>query len=182
MLVDCTRGLCREDRSLLSFLNKANKEWCLVLTKGDLMHCRDLAAAIQLVEEDLIAYGLLPAKECARRMALPVGVQAEDANIGCNSFGVFPVSASTGAGIHALWLELRATALLRAAPSSGEESAAHAVREHAFAGALRKHHHSDNKGYILPRPKNADLEETTKAERRPTPRLSNTSIRKSRVI
>jgi len=89
VLVDCTRGLCQSDLSLINFLKKNNVPWQIVLTKADLLPVTLLAQSIQVVKEDL--------------------------NNKYNNEGlikinpIIPISASTGAGIQDFWKNITNT-------------------------------------------------------------------------
>ena len=84
VLVDCVRGLCREDKDLLRLLKAKSVPTKVVLTKGDLLVAEALARSHALVAADAAALGVeLVAWE-------------EDG-------GVAMVSSGTGAGVTALW-------------------------------------------------------------------------------
>ena len=108
VLVDCSRGLCAEDRSLMRFLSKAGTHWRVILTKADLLSC------------DLLASSLAAVKADAGEV---LGAEVE----------VLPVSSSTGAGIGRLWRELGVCVDACAKPAPRGS-----VREHLLADALRR--------------------------------------------
>ncbi len=90
VLVDCVRGLCREDQDLLRLLRAKQVPTKVVLTKGDLLDEVELARSHAIVVRDLHDMGLLPQEK-------------EDAK-GLDS--VLMVSSGTGAGVSALWKAL----------------------------------------------------------------------------
>jgi GTP-binding protein len=53
VLVDCTRGLCDGDFSILKFLSEENIPWQIILTKCDLLTQEDLLKSIIIIENDL---------------------------------------------------------------------------------------------------------------------------------
>eukprot|EP00615_Pteridomonas_danica_P009256 CAMPEP_0114342900 /NCGR_PEP_ID=MMETSP0101-20121206/10165_1 /TAXON_ID=38822 ORGANISM="Pteridomonas danica, Strain PT" /NCGR_SAMPLE_ID=MMETSP0101 /ASSEMBLY_ACC=CAM_ASM_000211 /LENGTH=198 /DNA_ID=CAMNT_0001477277 /DNA_START=463 /DNA_END=1059 /DNA_ORIENTATION=+ len=53
VLVDSTRGLCKEDKELISFLMNCNTPYQIVLTKADLLSPAELARCVTLVREDV---------------------------------------------------------------------------------------------------------------------------------
>ena len=108
ILIDCTRGLCHEDKSLMRFLTKAKTSWRVILTKADLLSCDLLARSLTAVEADIRDF------------------YAED-------IVVLPVSSSTGAGIRRLWKELNACVDASARPAPPGS-----VREHLMADAVRR--------------------------------------------
>lgn len=98
VLVDCSRGLCKDDKSLLAFLIKASVPWQLILTKTDILSIRDLARSIAIVEKDLASL----VDVSGRRL----WTRDESEGVAL----VLPVSSSSGAGVAALWRELLACA------------------------------------------------------------------------
>ncbi|KAJ1437431.1 P-loop containing nucleoside triphosphate hydrolase protein [Ochromonadaceae sp. CCMP2298] len=79
VLVDCTRGLCRQDKTLISYLRNLGIPWSVVLTKGDLLPPRQLAQCVGLVKMDLAGFCNIDREvmgeiEVARRMLEPVPV------------------------------------------------------------------------------------------------------------
>jgi len=154
VLVDCTRGLCGGDRSLLRFLQQHSVPWQVVLTKCDLLPPLRVAQSLVAVEQDLRAAHLLP-DDVGRADADGAG-----ARLLSSGAAVVPVSAATGAGVQRLWLHLRecaraATPPPRTATDGGsvgdgdgddgdgdvgddDASNPHAVREHVNAPFLRK--------------------------------------------
>lgn len=159
VLVDCTRGLCGGDRSLLRFLQQQAVPWQVVLTKCDLLPPLRVAQSLVVVEQDLRAAHLLPAD--ADDAATATG-----ARLLSSGAAVVPVSAATGAGVQRLWLHLRDCARTATRPprpprsttttngigeawdaevngevdgeADGDASNPHAVREHVNASLLRK--------------------------------------------
>lgn len=96
VLVDCVRGLCREDGDLLKALRARDVAVKVVLTKGDLLDELDLARSHSLVVRDMREMGLLGRGWEGREEGVGGG-GGED---------VLVVSASTGAGVSALWKAL----------------------------------------------------------------------------
>jgi GTP-binding protein EngB required for normal cell division len=124
IMVDCTRGLCSLDKSLVRFLHAVGCPWQIVLTKADLVSTYELAQTLQLVTKDLtyvIGRGGRPAPKSA---LLPI----------------VPVSASTGAGVKYLYqsLEKNSFALTIKEPGAQDELPSHAVREHKDAFLVRR--------------------------------------------
>jgi len=93
VLVDCVRGLCKEDQDLLESLRAKGVPVKVILTKGDLLDEVDLARSHALVVRDLQAMGLFDEEGDER------GREGgrED---------VLMVSSSTGAGVSVLWKAL----------------------------------------------------------------------------
>eukprot|EP00752_Nemacystus_decipiens_P009438 g8437.t1 len=85
VLVDCTRGFCEEDRSLLQLLTKRGIPHQVVLTKADLLTPELLSACVLLLREDLVEL-------VGREASLAVPFSA--------------VCGSSGAGVTALWKDL----------------------------------------------------------------------------
>ena len=110
VLVDCSRGICEEDRKLLRFLSKVNTPWQVILTKGDLLTAEELGQSMAAVFEDIKDFK---------------GVVEENK--------VLPVSASTGAGIQSLWRELR-----KAAELSSKPAPLGSVKEHIKADVVKR--------------------------------------------
>ena len=117
VLVDCTRGLCQGDLSIINFLKKNNVPWQVVLTKADLLPVTLLAQSIQVVKDDLNekfnSYNLI------------------------NINPIIPISASTGAGIKHLWKDIN-NKVLQSVKIVDYNVQDHVVREHAMADVLRK--------------------------------------------
>ncbi|GAB5035748.1 gtp-binding protein [Nannochloropsis oceanica] len=93
VLVDCVRGLCKEDQDLLESLRAKGVPVKVILTKGDLLDEVDLARSHALVVRDLQAMGLFD----------------EEGDEGGREGGredVLMVSSSTGAGVSVLWKAL----------------------------------------------------------------------------
>ena len=112
-------------------------EWNIVLTKGDRLNSISLAQSIAAISMDLQDLHLLPVYlECSS-----TSLYCNDSKrpIGERSYGIFPVSASTGAGIRNLWLELKQAALNSTIETvGGQDTQETAVREHRNAHLLRK--------------------------------------------
>lgn len=108
ILVDSSRGLCEEDRSLMRFMTKSGTAWRVILTKADLLPCLTLAQSLTAVENDI-------------REICDEGITA------------LPVSSSTGAGIQRLWREL-----VSCADASARPGPSGSVREHFRAEVLRR--------------------------------------------
>lgn len=126
VLVDCTRGLCGQDESFLRFLRAARIDWQVVLTKCDLLSSEELAQCVCVVEEDLVALGLLEPPRAEGAEGLETLAQGR----------IRPVSASTGAGIQSLWHDLLASAAACTPPTTSVSPTA--VREHVRAPAMRQ--------------------------------------------
>lgn len=120
VLVDCTRGLCQSDYSLIKFLAKNNIPWQIILTKADLLKTESLAKSILLVENDLNNNNLTNSNIFPWKHRI-----------------VVPVSASSGAGIHNLWLELKECANQTSLPEINFN-----VREHINANIVRSNMNS----------------------------------------
>ena len=108
VLVDCTRGLCNEDRSLMRFLTKSGVSWRVILTKADLLPCDMLARSLVTIKTDL-------------REVIDTEVV------------VLPVSSSTGAGIRRLWKKL-----IACVDQNSQPAPSGSVREHVQANSLRR--------------------------------------------
>jgi len=93
VLVDCVRGLCKEDQDLLRSLRAKRVPVKVILTKGDLLDEGDLARSHAVVVKDMQEMGLF--EEGGREGGREGG--KED---------VLMVSASTGAGVSAVWKAL----------------------------------------------------------------------------
>ncbi|CAM9440000.1 unnamed protein product [Chrysoparadoxa australica] len=87
VLVDSSRGLCDDDKSLLDFLERKGLEHQVVLTKADLMTPISLAQCITKVTGQLCGNQHLAGEVTA-------------------------VCASTGAGCKSLWEDMRARSML----------------------------------------------------------------------
>jgi GTP-binding protein len=122
IMVDCTRGLCSLDKSLVRFLHSIGVPWQIVLTKADLVTTYELAQTLQLVQNDLM-YVIGTRGRPARESAL---------------LPVVPVSASTGAGIKQLYQGLEKTAFRHTASDAADNLPPHAVREHKDAFLVRR--------------------------------------------
>ncbi|CAM9649213.1 unnamed protein product [Scytosiphon promiscuus] len=85
VLVDCTRGFCEEDRSLLRLLSKRSIPHQIVLTKADLLTPELLSACVLLLRRDL------------------ADLIGQDASAEV-SFSA--VCGSSGAGVTTLWKDL----------------------------------------------------------------------------
>ena len=136
VLVDCTRGLCAADISMLKYLQQHHPHrsksssstgvgttdttspsglpWLVVLTKCDLMSPTMVARSILATEQDLIANGLGLGSEVGPAYVNDEDgneVQDEETRTTLNQTTgyqgmVVPVSAATGAGVQRLWLRL----------------------------------------------------------------------------
>jgi len=117
VLVDSTRGLCRDDHQMLRFLSKYRVSWQVLLTKGDLLPLDQLAAC-----------RLLTAHELSTTYFADSVVKAPEVGV---------ISCNTGAGVQALWRSMSdiARADSRGPPGHDEESTA--VREHKLANRMR---------------------------------------------
>jgi len=128
VLVDCTRGLCDEDKRFIKFLHKHGIKWQVVLTKADLLDSLSLAASVVTVRDDLCALGVLQSLTTDDRR------QETEDRVTSDFDMIRPVSASTGAGVNTLWRDL-----LRHIDSSIQpQGAQQAVREHVMASRLRE--------------------------------------------
>ena len=154
VLVDCTRGICNEDKILLRRIKKLNIDWRIILTKCDILSTDMLLNSILVVLEDLHEMGMFvrgnDSKDKKRRGSdncsqektddsentkLLNGVKVQD------MFSkVIPVSSATGAGIQHLWEELNKCAMKSSKPvlSADGQVNPRAVREHVRASFLRK--------------------------------------------
>jgi GTP-binding protein len=123
IMVDCTRGLCGLDKSLVRFLHAERVPWQVVLTKGDLLTAHELAQALEIVQQDL--------SYVVGSRGKPVSVDSLPP--------IIPVSANTGAGVKQLWDSLRKTAY-RSTLEEGkcDNLPDHAVREHSKAFLVRR--------------------------------------------
>ncbi len=115
VLVDCTRGLCQSDYSLIHFLAKNTVPWQIILTKSDLLTTESLAKSMLIVEDDLNKKNLINNKLFPWKHRI-----------------IIPVSASSGAGIHNLFLELKECANQSSLPEVNFN-----VREHIHANFIR---------------------------------------------
>jgi GTP-binding protein len=101
LLVDSTRGLCAEDKQLLSRLDNANRPYFVALTKVDLLQQDELAACNALLMEEL-----------QDRPMLQRGQHG----------GLLMVSSLHGQGIHEMWRFLMSDTLRMRKPKMvGEE-------------------------------------------------------------
>lgn len=125
VLVDCTRGLCDGDYSILKFLQQNGVPWQIVLTKCDLLTTIELAKCVTIINDDL--------KNVTKR--LNPDDNSEDEN-DLLSNRIMLVSASTGAGIHQLWLDLKKCA--HSTSISPSPTLEHVVREHENSEKLRR--------------------------------------------
>ncbi|KAG5182769.1 P-loop containing nucleoside triphosphate hydrolase protein, partial [Tribonema minus] len=107
VLVDATRGLAEEDRILLAHLERRGIEHQLVLTKGDLLLPEQLAQSMAAVTQDLMDIG-------AKLLAKPP---------------ILPVCGHTGAGVTALWENMRTRSLREPGSLVSSIEAARRVRE-----------------------------------------------------
>lgn len=112
VLVDCSRGLCREDKQFLKYLSRSrlDYDYQVVLTKGDMLTEEELAQSYLVIKEDLKGFNGL-----------------------CEEVPV--VSAATGAGVDELWQSL----LARARETSIDVPPPR-VRVHKNAPALVRQH------------------------------------------
>lgn len=143
VLVDCTRGLCEQDKSFLRLLSKTGVPRLVILTKADQLDSEALAGSISIVAEELRA--IPPAAlSMAGGGASGARIQGPLAMDGFED--IVPVSASTGAGVQTLWKLLRSV-VDQSVPSGHASSAAGdvegevlqvAVREHVRASELRR--------------------------------------------
>eukprot|EP00605_Chrysophyceae_sp_TOSAG23-4_P000357 GSChrysophyteH1.ASY1.ANO1.404.1 assembled CDS len=116
ILVDCTRGLCKGDKSLLRMLHSSGIKWHIVLTKADLQDEAELARSIVVVADDV-------------QKVLGLGGSE-------STFPhITPVSASTGAGIKRMWNNIGAWVEMDAVRVN---SSPYAVREHRSATKMRR--------------------------------------------
>ena len=129
VLVDCTRGLCDGDYSILKFLQQNGVIWQIVLTKCDLLTTIELAKCMTIINDDL--------KEVTKRPKTDDFYNNDDIDDNdLLSNRIIPVSAATGAGIHQLWLDLKKCAFSTSiSPSPTLE---HVVREHENSKKLRR--------------------------------------------
>lgn len=108
ILVDCTRGLCSQDTSLIRFLNKAKIPWQIILTKCDLLSLEDLTKSIFCVERDLMTtfrIGTSHPWDHIDETAVALNSEMSLYNRVDHRL-VIPISSNTGAGIATLWQEL----------------------------------------------------------------------------
>ncbi|CAN0476919.1 unnamed protein product [Ascophyllum nodosum] len=90
VLVDCTRGFCEEDRSLLRLLSRRNVPFQIVLTKADLLTPELLSTCIGLLRRDLSDV---------------IGdLKSETTTVPFSA-----VCGTSGAGVNALWRSLDKT-------------------------------------------------------------------------
>lgn len=122
VLVDCTRGLCQSDYSLINFLAKNYVPWQIILTKSDLLTTELLARSMLIVQDDLNKKQLIDNKIFPWKHRI-----------------IIPVSASSGAGIHNLWLELKECANQSSLPEVNFN-----VREHIHANFIRSNNMNIN--------------------------------------
>lgn len=124
ILVDCTRGLCEGDISIIKYLAKAKREWAIIMTKADLLSVDALAKSMTIVENHI-----------TDALGVEYINKYNSVMMSSNSKTIIPVSASTGAGIHQLWLEIKDCSKKNASNDVlGNEFA---VREHVLAGRMR---------------------------------------------
>ena len=124
IMVDCTRGLCSLDKSLVRFLHAVGLPWQIVLTKADLISTYELAQTLQVVETDLTYVIGRAGRPAPKRALLPV----------------LPVSASTGAGVKHLYQSLEKRSISHTVKEGGapNDLPSHAVREHRDAFLVRR--------------------------------------------
>eukprot|EP01038_Epipyxis_sp_PR26KG_P014058 gene14058-18859_t len=131
VLVDCTRGLCNQDKKLLKFLNKINVPWKIILTKSDLLSAPDLARSAIVVFNDLLKirvedYEMKKQQIIKQNNKLKINKALKSENDSQPPSDylhksidssleltvdnllklILPVSANTGAGIKILWDDL----------------------------------------------------------------------------
>ena len=106
VLIDCSRGLCRDDVGLIGYLTKMNVPWQIILTKADLFDCDKLATSISVIEHELIDRYQIGTELLWNNKNDEIK-QLNDSCINKVSHRlVIPVSSSTGAGVSDLWNEL----------------------------------------------------------------------------
>ena len=136
ILVDCTRGLCDADISLLRFLHQNKVPWHIVLTKSDLLSPIVLAQSMLVVQRGLdIIFGQAPNEANPDQNGDRDGIPSESIKVNTLFPNISPVSASTGAGIASFWETLCNWVDRDAISKSSSETA---VREHRNASAMRR--------------------------------------------
>jgi GTP-binding protein len=117
VLVDCTRGLCRDDHQMLRFLTKYRVPWQVILTKGDLLPLDQLAACRLLTAHELRATYFAEQPERAPEVGA--------------------ISCNTGAGVESLWRRMTDVAYTHSRGPPGHDETSTAVREHRLANRMR---------------------------------------------
>jgi GTP-binding protein len=100
VLVDATRGLCKEDEQLFDRLDNAGRPYYVALTKVDLLQQQELAACNAVLTEDL-----------SHRPMLQYGQHG----------GLLMVSSLHGQGIHEMWKFLMSDTLRLRKPKEAKE-------------------------------------------------------------
>lgn len=166
VLVDCTRGLCEQDKNFLWMLMKQKIPYLIILTKADLLSVDELAVSLCLVANDLkllaTEYDIANPNRVSTGGGNAITGVGPTTMAGCAQ-SVVPVSASTGAGVQALWRAVKGLAaaavsrtpyasvakgLQSTKPSlhhlkvddrgGGREPISVAVREHYLADEMRR--------------------------------------------
>ena len=110
VLVDCTRGICSQDRALLKKLKKLKIDWRVILTKCDILSSDMLLNSMLVVMEDLRNIGMFENSSVVNKSGREnnVRTETEEEEPGIEEIysKVIPVSSTTGAGIQNLWDEL----------------------------------------------------------------------------
>eukprot|EP01040_Poterioochromonas_malhamensis_P013256 gene13256-14559_t len=145
ILIDSQRGLCREDRQLLKYVSKLNLPWVVLLTKTDLLSSDDLVRTIYSMKQDLLPYQI---KNYHASRAAKMSFEELSKDPEYQSYvqfdykhpkeRIWPISASTGAGITKFWKMMNSWVQAESAPFIGEKH----VREHKLAMKMRREHRS----------------------------------------
>ena len=144
VLVDCTRGICSQDRALLKKLKKLKIDWRVILTKCDILSSDMLLNSMLVVMEDLRNIGMFENSSVVNKSGREnnVRTETEEEEPGIEEIysKVIPVSSTTGAGIQNLWDELIKCANRTSKPVLSEDGLENprAVREHVRAKIMRK--------------------------------------------
>jgi glutaredoxin len=162
VLVDCTRGLCAQDRKFIKqfykIISSKNQQQSrripptcsIIATKADLFSIELLEASLQLIESDLKLL-LQNRKRSSINLKEEEDQEVEEKEEEMEEqveqekspqmiLDVHPVSASTGAGINDLWKYMVSIVKRDTlAPSLELPSSSYSVREHKLALQLRNH-------------------------------------------
>ena len=169
VLVDCTRGLCTEDKALLQKLRKLKIDWRVVLTKCDILSPNMILNSILVVIQELDEMNLFDKENIAESKKNKNSTCTEivednkekDGMLGDETIyeemfaKVIPVSSSTGAGIQYLWEELNKCARKNSKPVASQDGQENpmAVREHKRAKFMRKKEFLETKLNVIRRMK-----------------------------
>eukprot|EP01035_Chromulina_nebulosa_P020630 gene20630-26747_t len=139
VLVDCSRGLCKDDISLIKYLTNTNIPWQVVLTKADLLSLDNISKAIYLIESDLLDVFKIGSEKLWSTSETTISLN-QSTNSKVEHSLIVPVSCSTGVGIPELWSNLLTCALLSTVPSGSKPELVindSRVREHYNANLLK---------------------------------------------